>query len=454
MLVVVLLVSLSPAIIYGSPLDIDYFVKNKKDDGYPSNNGVWKIDNLSTVYNYGLITKAEKTKYSNGSTKASVYEVMDLLTRLKYIEDTGKEISTMKSVYSELPVSLYSLPDYLKNLQITKAAFSRYLKIYLVNSNNSYLNSVELSDISDVSEKTTCYQDIIEVLRYGLLELDSNNKFYPNARVTYSDLMKVMARLINPYYRATTKLYNGDKIEIQSDTFPMYYRNYDEQLFIEITKERYYEADCFIAHITMADPCHLKTIYSNLNFSNYGMEINYMDKKIDPIFIVNGDFRSPYIVRNKDLGIIRHCKIVRDMKFSNILGMKKDGTLIAVNETNAQAVLDLDIRDTWTFGPWLVRNGKAIEGLDNGANHPRTFIGQKFRNDGLLEYYLIVAEGRSKYDAGLSNYEMGQILEKCGVDIGYNLDGGGSSVMMFDGKLLSRPSDGYFRADIDYIYVK
>ena len=54
----------------------------------------------------------------------------------------------------------------------------------------------------------------------------------------------------------------------------------------------------------------------------------------------------------------------------------------------------------------------------------------------------------------LSNYEMGQILEKLGVDIGYNLDGGGSSVMMFDDKLISRPSGGYFRADIDYIYIK
>ena len=179
-----------------------------------------------------------------------------------------------------------------------------------------------------------------------------------------------------------------------------------------------------------------------------------MNEKVDPILLVNGDFRSPYIAKDKDLGIVRNAKLVRDKGFHNVLGMKIDGTLVPVNESNAQAVLDADIRETWTFGPWLVKDGKAVAGLDNGTNHPRTFIGQKYRDDGMLEYYIIVAEGRSNSDAGLSNYEMAQILEDRGVDIGYNLEGGGSSVMMFDAKLISKPSGGYFRADIDYIYIK
>lgn len=437
-------------------LDIQKFVENKKDDGYPSNNGKWTFDYVGTVYKSGMITSSEKTKYSKSNTPAKVSEVIELLTRIQYSDKTGKSVSEMKKdkEYQTTLAELECLPKYLQNMKLTKGAFCRYLSVYLKDANIVYLNSVELKDINDVTSKTTNYKQIIEVLRYGLLELDSQNKFNPSAVLTYGDLMKALSRLINPYYRITTKLYAGDNIEVQSDKFPMYYKNHNEGLFIDIVKERNYNTDCYIAHIVMDEPGHLKTIYSNLNFSNYGMEINYMNDKIDPIFIVNGDFRSPYIVRDKDLGIIRNCKIVRDMKFSNILGMKKDGTLISINETNAQAVLDLDIRDTWTFGPWLVKDGKAVPNMDNTSNHPRTFIGQKFRDDGMLEYYLIVAEGRSKYDAGLSNYEMGQILEKLGVDIGYNLDGGGSSVMMFDGKLISSPSGGYFRADIDYIYIK
>ena len=453
---VLLLGIISPKVYAVDYLDLEYYVKNKKDDSYPTNNGKWTFDYVGTVYKADVITKSEKTTYSKTSTQATVFEVMELLMRLQNIDETGNPQYTMlkDKTYQSLDIVLKSVPTYLKNTTLTKAAFCRYLNVYLSSADIVYLNSVELSDIADVSEKTLFSNDIVMVLRYGLLELDANGKFNPNTKLTYGDLMKAISRIINPYYRVTTKLYTGDKVEIQSDSFPMYYRNYDEGLFIEITKEREYGTDYYIAHITMADSCHFKTIYSNLEFSNYGMEINYMDEKISPIFIVNGDFRSPYIVRDKDLGIVRNCKIVRDKKFSNVLGMTKEGNLVAINETTAQAVIDLGIRETWTFGPWLVKDGKAVSGLDNKTHHPRTFIGQVYRDDGMFEYYLVVAEGRSSNDAGLTNYEMAEILVNCGVDIGYNLDGGGSSVMMFDGKLLSRPSSGFFRADIDYIYIK
>lgn len=453
---ILLLGIVSPTVYAVDYLDLDYYVKNKKDDGYPSNNGKWTFDYVGTVYKADIITKAEKTNYSKTATKATVFEVMELLMRLQNMDDTGNPQYTMlqDKTYQSLDIVLKSVPTYLKNTTLTKAAFCRYLNIYLSSADIVYLNSVELSDIADVSEKTLFYNDIVAVLRYGLLELDTNGKFNPNNKLTYGDLMKAISRIINPYYRVTTKLYTGDKIEKQSDIFPMYYRNYDEGLFIEITKERKYGTDYYVAHITMSDSCHFKTMYSNLEFSNYGMEINYMEDKLDPILIVNGDFRSPYIVRDKNLGIVRNCKIVRDKTFSNVLGMTKEGNLVAVKETNAQAVIDAGIRETWTFGPWLVQNGKAISGLDDSSHHPRTFIGQVKRDDGVFEYFLVVAEGRSSNDAGLTNYEMAQILVDCGVDIGYNLDGGGSSVMMFDGKLVSRPSSGFFRADIDYIYIK
>lgn len=430
-----------PALAYS--LDLDYYVKNKKDDGYPSNNGKWTIDYVNTVYKEGVITKSEKTKYSKKSEYPTLYDVLTILNKL---EET-QSIDDSKSVIPK------KIPNHYKKVNINKATFSRYLTLYLMNSNDTKVNSVEVKDIKDVNEKTIFYKDIVNVLEYGLLGL-SGDKFYPQQKLKNSDLMQAIASIINPYYRQTFKLYNGDNIVVQSKEFPMYYINKDEGINIEINHKREYDTDYFVAKIVLDKVSHFKTIYSNLGFSNYGMEINLMNEKIDPIFIVNGDFRSPYIVRDKDLGIIRHGKIVRDMKFNNILGMKKDGTLIAIKEDNAQSVLDLDIRDTWTFGPWLVRNGKAIEGLENKTHHPRTFIGQKYRDDNILEYYIIVAEGRSKSDAGLTNYEMAQILEGLGVDIGYNLDGGGSSVMMFDDKLITRPSGNYFRADIDYIYIK
>ena len=219
----------TPCVSASDYLNIDTFVANKKDDGYPSNNGKWDFDYIGTVQSYGVIKNSEKLKYSNFKTKASVYDVVELLTRLKYVDETGKSIGYMKEdgAYDNIVKGMTDLPNYLQNLQLTKAAFCRYLNIYLLKSNNVYLNSVELKDISDVTDRTTCNKEIVEVLRYGILDLDSKGKFYPYAKLTYSDLMKAISRLINPYYRVTTNLYKGDKIEIQSNTYPMYYKNHD-----------------------------------------------------------------------------------------------------------------------------------------------------------------------------------------------------------------------------------
>lgn len=49
---------------------------------------------------------------------------------------------------------------------------------------------------------------------------------------------------------------------------------------------------------------------------------------------------------------------------------------------------------------------------------------------------------------------MTQILLDKGCRIGFNLDGGGSSVMLFQGKVVNRPSDGEQRENADYIYIK
>ena len=80
-------------------------------------------------------------------------------------------------------------------------------------------------------------------------------------------------------------------------------------------------------------------------------------------------------------------------------------------------------------------------------------MGEVPRDDDLLEYIIIVADGRSEISRGLSYDEMAEILYEKGCNIGYNLDGGGSSEMVFDGKILNIPSDGHERWDHDFIYI-
>lgn len=59
--------------------------------------------------------------------------------------------------------------------------------------------------------------------------------------------------------------------------------------------------------------------------------------------------------------------------------------------------------------------------------------------------------------AGLSLYELAALFEERGCSVAYNLDGGGSSAMYFNGQVMNRPTTGGRRigerevSDIVYI---
>ncbi len=69
---------------------------------------------------------------------------------------------------------------------------------------------------------------------------------------------------------------------------------------------------------------------------------------------------------------------------------------------------------------------------------PRTSVGIKA--DGSL--IILVADGRASSSAGLSLNELAKYLRRLGAVQAVNFDGGGSSEMVLDGKVLNDPSDG------------
>ena len=106
-----------------------------------------------------------------------------------------------------------------------------------------------------------------------------------------------------------------------------------------------------------------------------------------------------------------------------------------------------DIQQTFTFGPILIRDGKPLE-IKDTSYHPRTAIGQLDDN----RYVLLVAEGRMEGAKGMSLQEAQQIFLNLGCETAYNLDGGGSTSLYFQGKLINTPSDGNERSVVDMIY--
>lgn len=434
-----------------------YFIyPQTKVEAYPTNYGEYSIDYVNDLdVKYGIVTEDEIQALSeNINEEIDLGYVLTLMARVHYLEKHPNV--TLKSVPKDTVkycIDNGIFDDCLENYDVplTRGAFAYLVTNAIKDKNMLEINNIADGVIPDV-ESDYFYKDAVyKCYKYGLIcGVDGKGTFDTETPITVYQTFIVLNRVMNPNLRQAVSLYNGDNIEVQSVEYPMYYKNITKGLEINITKERHYETDCYVANIKMNNPAHIKTIYSDLEWSGLGCEISTFNKSINSIFMVNGDFRNKEF--GEGLGIVRNRMIVNDKKFNKVLAMDLEGNLVKVNETSAQAVLNQGIRDTWTFGPWLIENSKVLN-VNNEARAPRTFIGQVNREDGILEYVIVVADGRSLTNAGLTMKECANILEMNHCDIGYNLDGGGSSVMMFMGKVLNDPCYGE-RADIDYIYIK
>lgn len=103
-------------------------------------------------------------------------------------------------------------------------------------------------------------------------------------------------------------------------------------------------------------------------------------------------------------------------------------------------------------GPWLVRNGRAVqvEEHDQGGfnrttfterRHPRTAIGRTAQG----EILWVTVDGRQPHSQGASLPELAQIMVRLGAVEAINLDGGGSTTLVVRNLIVNSPSDGVER---------
>ena len=116
-----------------------------------------------------------------------------------------------------------------------------------------------------------------------------------------------------------------------------------------------------------------------------------------------------------------------------LIGFDNNNKLI-VGEMTGKEAQELGIRDALSFGPALVVNGVAadIRGQGSGLN-PRTAIGQKA--DGTV--LMLVVNGRQANSLGATYSDLIDIMLEFGAVNAANLDGGNSSLMIYDGEQIS-----------------
>ena len=233
---------------------------------------------------------------------------------------------------------------------------------------------------------------------------------------------------------------------------------YDGDISIEITEERVGETTVYIADVHLASADHLKTAFAdNIYGRNVTDTTSDIAESVNAILAVNGDFygaqQSGYVIRG---GVLYRSAA---KKGAEDLVIYADGSfgIIRESEITAQALLDSGARDVLSFGPALVENGEISVSVNDEvgrakASNPRTAIAVIDE----LHYLFVVSDGRTNESEGLSLYELAAYLQSKGVQTAYNLDGGGSSTMVFNGRVVNNPTSGRSireRSVSDIVYI-
>ena len=224
------------------------------------------------------------------------------------------------------------------------------------------------------------------------------------------------------------------------DTDTLIYRSEDMDINIEHIVKEEPNLEMWIATIKIADSDQIKSAFAGGEFSqDIKKRTSVIAKDINAVLAIDG----AAVGFNTNGRVIRDGVIYRDSDFDCApLIIKENGDLevFEYGEKTAQEILDLGGVETYDFGPTLIKDNEILDIYGEWyktVKDSRTVIGQK----GPLEYVILVADGRSEKSEGISLYDAALELKNKGCYIGYNLDGGGSSTIYFNGEVLNNPSD-------------
>jgi exopolysaccharide biosynthesis protein len=195
--------------------------------------------------------------------------------------------------------------------------------------------------------------------------------------------------------------------------------------------------------VVVYDPSRISiatTKYLNVR----GESILTVSKRENAIIAMNaGGFYDPDWNSNGAIPhgtVISNGKVVSDYEDARMGGgficFTNENKLILGRMTKEQA-LAKGCRDAVEFGPYLIVNGKSsfIKGNGGWGIAPRTAIGQ--RKDGIV--LMLVINGRIPSSIGADMVDLTEIMENYGAYNAANLDGGSSSELVINQKIINTP---------------
>ncbi len=216
------------------------------------------------------------------------------------------------------------------------------------------------------------------------------------------------------------------------------------QVQTSLAQYRYADTTVYVVDVYTNDVTQLLAAFAQDTYGkNVTAKTSQMATAVGATVAINGDYygarNAGYVVRN---GVLYRSEAASASQEDLVI--YADGTFEVICEGNvdAQALVDAGAWQVFSFGPGLVSKGTVTVGADDEvgramASNPRTAIGKVA--DG--HYVLVVSDGRTSESEGLTLQELATFLvDELGVECAYNLDGGGSSTLWYEGEVVNNPT--------------
>lgn len=212
-----------------------------------------------------------------------------------------------------------------------------------------------------------------------------------------------------------------------------------------------------VADIYVADIGNFSTYTANNELRYFSVQdVMEMDRDSGAVLSISGDgycFQSSgFLVRNGQV-------YMADQTACDICVLYRDGRMVTYgpDEYRVEDILAEDPWQVWSFGPSLLDDeGGAMTGgfgMSVAVNYtnPRSAVG--YYEPG--HYCFVVVDGRQRgYSDGMLLRELSSLFSELGCAAAYNLDGGGSAVMIYEHERFSRQSNGADREIGDLLVIR
>jgi len=291
----------------------------------------------------------------------------------------------------------------------------------------------------------------IDSFRNTIINTAMNTKTHQYIAYTFWEEDVVQKVLSQSAYIPISDKINLDDIILDTAPKDSYEDEYEEAILTREPGNEDYKylkvkVGKYDAHlVAIYDPSKVELIHSKSFNTGTGQEtIANMCKRMGGVVCINGgmfvdygwgsDIPMGYLIKDSKIIWSDHSGK------SNLIGFTKDNKFLLTYSTGKEAI-EMGMEDALEFGPFLIVNGKEMEFVNTSvggySRAARVAIAQ--RKDGVVMF--LVTEGT--HAAGPTMLEIIETLKRYGAYNAANLDGGTSSQLVINGKLINNPKNIY-----------